>query len=124
MKANEFLSTASDTMTQRGKDYDKQSDGTEERSMGKCVEAFNSITGRNLTESEGWMMLVLLKLVRQWSTDDYHHDSALDTVAYAALLAESLASCAEAPECQEVPGENSIERHARLIECRRLRGLE
>jgi len=124
MKANEFLSTASDTMTQRGKDYDKQSDGAEERSMGKCVEAFNSITGRNLTESEGWMMLVLLKLVRQWSTDDYHHDSALDTVAYAALLAESLASCADTPECEGVPGETMVERQDRMNKCKRLRGLE
>ncbi|HQR82927.1 MAG TPA: hypothetical protein PK283_08475 [Thiotrichales bacterium] len=33
-----------------------------------------------------------LKQVRQWSTEKYHHDSALDSVAYAALLAESLYS--------------------------------
>lgn len=58
--------------------------------MGKIIVAFNAITGRDLTEQEGWLIMLLLKQVRQWSTEQYHHDSALDSVAYAALLAESL----------------------------------
>ena len=35
-----------------------------ERSMASTVKAFNALTGHNLTESEGWEFMVLLKLVR------------------------------------------------------------
>ena len=63
-----------------------------ERSMGKTVIAFNAITGRDLTESEGWLMLQVLKDVRQWQNpNEYHQDSGEDCIAYAALKAESLA---------------------------------
>jgi len=124
MNATDFLTTASETMDQRGKDYGKTHEGHEERSMGRCVEAFNIVTGNKLTESEGWLLMLLLKQVRQWSKEDYHHDSALDSVAYAALLAESLASSASIPECEEVQGETMLERHGRMMICKRLRGLE
>ena len=87
MKATEFLKTAKLTIKERGKTYDSESS---ERSMGKTIIAFNAITGKELTESEGWLMLSLLKQVRQWSKCSYHEDSALDSVAYSALLAESL----------------------------------
>jgi hypothetical protein len=42
-------------------------------------------------------LLQLLKDVRQWTKIDYHADSAVDCVSYAALKAESLAvwSCVE-----------------------------
>jgi hypothetical protein len=76
-------------MQERGKTYD--SDGGE-RSMGKTIAAFNAITGRDLSEQDGWLLMLLLKQVRQWSTTQFHQDSALDSVAYAALLAESLAN--------------------------------
>lgn len=63
-----------------------------ERSMGKTVIAFNAITGRDLTESEGWLLLQVLKDVRQWQNpNEYHQDSGEDCIAYAALKAESLA---------------------------------
>ena len=75
-------------IAQRGQQYD-QIEG--ERSMGKTVAAFNAITGMSLTESEGWLLVQLLKDVRQWSTPNYHQDSAEDCVAYAALKAEALA---------------------------------
>lgn len=87
--AETFLQNALIEMEERAKTYD--SDGGE-RSMGKTIAAFNAITGRDLTEQEGWLIMLLLKQVRQWSTEQYHHDSALDSVAYAALLAESLYS--------------------------------
>jgi len=89
MKAKDFLFQAGKTMEDRGKSYDKGGD-EEEHSMGRTVEMFNIVTGHALTESEGWLMLALLKLVRQWSTDTYHHDLALDSVAYTALMAEAL----------------------------------
>lgn len=76
-------------MRDRAATYD-QPEG--ERSMGKAVEAFNAITGQHLSESEGWLLLQLLKDVRQWQRPEYHADSAEDCIAYAALKAEALAA--------------------------------
>lgn len=88
-KATEFLSKALSLLEERGKDYD-QPQG--ERSMGKTVVAFNAITGHNLKESDGWLILQLLKDVRQnQNRDSYHADSAEDCISYAALKAEALA---------------------------------
>lgn len=87
--APEFLKKASDIMTERGKNYDAPSG---ERSMGKTVAAFNIITGQHLSEADGWLLLQLLKDVRQWSAPAFHRDSAEDCVAYAALKAEALAN--------------------------------
>ena len=89
LTANAFLSESASIMAQRGKQYDA---ATGERSMGATVTAFNAITGNNLTESDGWLLMQILKDVRQWQKPDYHHDSALDCVSYAALKAESLAA--------------------------------
>jgi hypothetical protein len=87
MKSTEFLQSAIDVQAERGKQYDKP---TGERSMGATISAFNCITGRALEESDGWLMLSLLKLVRQaQNPEQYHHDSALDFVAYASLYAEA-----------------------------------
>lgn len=87
MKSNEFLQAAIDVQKERGAQYDKPSG---ERSMGATVAAFNCITGFTLEESDGWMLLSILKLVRQsQNPEKYHHDSALDFVAYASLYAES-----------------------------------
>lgn len=58
--------------------------------MGRCVVAFNALTGRDLTEAEGWLLLQLLKDARQWSGRRFHQDSAEDCIAYAALKAEAL----------------------------------
>jgi len=88
--APDFLQSALNTLTQRGKDYDKPEG---ERSAAAVAVAFNAITGRNLTEAEVWLVLQLVKDVRQWQNPErYHADSALDCVAYAALKAEALAS--------------------------------
>jgi len=87
MKSTEFLQAAIDVQAERGKQYDKP---TGERSMAATVSAFNCITGSMLEESDGWMFLGLLKLVRQsQNPEQYHHDSALDFVAYASLYAEA-----------------------------------
>lgn len=87
--ATDFLRRAAAIMEQRAAEYDNP-DG--ERSMGRTVLAFNAVTGRDLTESEGWLLMLLLKQVRQWEASTFHRDSAEDGVAYAALLAESLAA--------------------------------
>ena len=95
MKSNEFLQAAIDVQKERGAQYDKPSG---ERSMGATVAAFNCITGFTLEESDGWMLLSILKLVRQsQNPEKYHHDSALDFVAYASLYAE-----AASEQCQPV----------------------
>ena len=87
MKAVDILTHASLLMEERGRQYDKPEG---ERSMASCVDAFNAITGHALTESDGWLIMALLKMVRQWQNPEkVHVDSLLDGVAYMALLAES-----------------------------------
>ncbi len=87
--ASEINDQAMKHIRDRASTYD-QPQG--ERSMGKIVIAFNAITGRDLTESEGWLLLQVLKDVRQWrNPNEYHQDSGEDCIAYAALKAESLA---------------------------------
>lgn len=92
--AYSFLDRAKALLGDRGKEYDQGN----ERSMGKAIEAFNAITGRDLKESEGLLLMVLLKQVRQWSADGYHKDSAEDAISYSALLAESLLAEAASKE--------------------------
>lgn len=100
MKSTEFLQAAMDVQAERGKQYDKPSG---ERSMAATVSAFNCITGSMLEESDGWMFLGLLKLVRQsQNPEQYHHDSALDFVAYASLYAEAASEqCGQLEEQKE-----------------------
>lgn len=86
MKAETLLKHASAIMIQRGKDYDKP-DG--ERSMARTVAAFNLITGQDLTETQGWQFMQTLKDVRNATGSQPHEDSLLDSIAYAALKAES-----------------------------------
>jgi hypothetical protein len=87
MTAAEILRTAAETMEERGKQYDSP---TGERSMGKAVAAFNAITGRDISVEEGWLLLGLVKDVRQYTSGRRHADSAIDRVAYAALEAEEV----------------------------------
>ena len=85
-KAAELLGRAAAHMHDRSSTYDEPEG---ERSMGKIVTAFNAITGRDMTESEGWMFMQQVKLVRLFTRSEYHADSAEDNIAYAALLAEA-----------------------------------
>lgn len=99
MKSTEFLQAAIEVQAERGKQYDKPSG---ERSMAATVSAFNCITGSMLEESDGWMFLGLLKLVRQsQNPEKYHHDSALDFVAYASLYAEAASEQCGQKEAQQ-----------------------
>lgn len=87
--APEFLAQAGAIMAQRAAQYDQPGG---ERSMGRTVEAFNIVTGHKLSEADGWLLMQLLKDVRQWQTPGkFHRDSAEDGVAYSALKAEALA---------------------------------
>jgi hypothetical protein len=84
--APDLLARAAALMAERGKQYDN-SEG--ERSMAKTVKAFNAITGKTLSEPEGWLFMQILKDVRLFSKREYHADSAEDGVAYSALKAEA-----------------------------------
>lgn len=71
----------------RASTYDS-ADG--ERSAVKTAQAFNAITGKDLTEAEVFLLLQILKDVRQWQKGIPHQDSLEDCIAYAALKAEAL----------------------------------
>ena len=86
MNALDAMDEAAQTIGHRGKDYDKPEG---ERSMRNTVIAFNAITGRDLKESEGWLLMLLLKKVRLFTRQGFHKDSAEDAIAYAALLVEA-----------------------------------
>ena len=82
--AASMLTAALGHMEDRAKTYDAPGG---ERSMGKTVAAFNTITGHTLTEEAGWLFMILLKAVR--AQTDKTLDSLEDMVAYSALLGEA-----------------------------------
>lgn len=90
MTAPEVLLKAKQHMDDRAAQYDQP---TGERSMARTVDAFNLITNRTgsraLTESEGWLLMQILKDVRDRQRSAPHVDSIEDKVAYAALYAEA-----------------------------------
>lgn len=86
MKAPEILTRSAEIMAERAKQYDSPEG---ERSMGKAVAAFNAVTGQSLSEANGWLLMALLKMVRDNTTDKPHEDSINDLVAYGALYGEA-----------------------------------
>ena len=85
--AASMLTAALGHMEDRAKTYDAPGG---ERSMGKTVAAFNTITSHNLTEEQGWLFMEILKQVRS-QQGNYRADSYEDLVAYAALRGECAA---------------------------------
>jgi hypothetical protein len=85
MKADQILRAGLDTLVQRGVKRD-QPDG--ERSMPRIVRVFEAITGIRLTEREGLLFMVSMKLVREGrgapDADDY-----IDLANYVALCGEA-----------------------------------
>ncbi len=86
MKANELLQAAAAHMEDRASTYDSPEG---ERSMQRTVTAFNAITGHSLSESDGWLLMQVLKDVRDSQRKEPHKDSLEDCIAYAALKAEA-----------------------------------
>lgn len=88
------LKKAIQHMVNRGKTYDRSGNykKPKERSMAATVAAFNAVTGKNLTEADGWTFMVLLKLVRGQAAKVYHADSYEDGSAYLGLLAEAMST--------------------------------
>lgn len=94
--AEQLVQDALDIMKERGATRDKPQG---ERAMAATVAAFNAVTGRNLTETEGWKFMMCLKLGRaaqgKFHADDYH-----DLIGYSALTAECAfreQTCPQAP---------------------------
>ena len=85
--AASMLTAALGHMEDRAKTYDTPGG---ERSMGKTVVAFNTITGLELTEEQGWLFMEILKQVRS-QQGGYRADNYEDLVAYAALRGECAA---------------------------------
>ena len=85
-KAQDLLHRAADLMDKRGKQYDQPSG---ERSMQATVTAFNAISGYSLTEADGFLLMALLKMVRDQQRETPHRDSIEDLVAYASLYGEA-----------------------------------
>lgn len=82
------LKEVSKIQVDRGAIYEGQE---QERSMAKIVAIFNLHHDTNLTEPQGWHFMEILKNVRLFNAQEYHHDSGVDGVSYAALKVEAKA---------------------------------
>lgn len=65
-----------------------------ERSMDRCVKAFNAMFGKDLTETEGWQFMELLKMARS-AAGAHNPDDFEDGSAYCALAGEAAAAAAK-----------------------------
>lgn len=83
--ASDILSAAAGHMQDRASTYDAEGG---ERSMGNTVQAFNAITGQEMSEEQGWLFMVLLKAVRS-QQGEFRVDSYEDGAAYFALQGEA-----------------------------------
>ena len=81
-----LLIDAADAIENRASQRDKP-DG--ERSMRCAVDTFNALTGQQLSEREGWIFMVALKLARAQS-GKHTRDDYVDGAAYLALACESV----------------------------------
>lgn len=88
--AAELLQAAQGHMQARSSTYDKPQG---ERSMARCVAAFNALTGQSLSEQDGWAFMTVLKLTRFYQRPDVpHRDSIEDGIAYLSLFGEAALS--------------------------------
>jgi hypothetical protein len=67
----------------RGSERNEQSG---ERSMETIVNLFNTLTNKDLSTSDGWKFMILLKLVR--AEKGYKEDDYIDGASYFSLLGE------------------------------------
>lgn len=86
--ADGILADAAKHLRDRAATYDKE--GGRERSIPKVTAAFAALTGIEMTQEQGWLFMVLLKLART-QQGDYKSDNYEDLVAYSALMGEEAA---------------------------------
>lgn len=94
MKAEEILTKAAGHLADRAKTYDKPEG---ERSMEKTVQMFNTLADTQLTTEQGWLFMVILKMVRS-QQGEYRADNFEDGAAYFALAGER-----GTPDCPATP---------------------
>jgi hypothetical protein len=82
-----LITDAANTVLQRAADRDVE----EERSMRRCVESFNALTGHSVSERDGWLFMVVLKMARATSTPTGRIDDYVDASAYCGLAGECAA---------------------------------
>jgi len=70
----------------------KDRDNGPERSMDRAVAIFNAATGLGMSESDGWLFMICLKIARHKNGQGYNQDHFVDIAGYAGLLAESVES--------------------------------
>ena len=93
-----ILTDASNTLKQRGIDYDGKGYAGGERSMEQTCAIFKAMTGIELSEVDGWRFMLCLKLARSM-TGKPKRDTYVDIAGYSALkaatamLPKSLLSC-------------------------------
>lgn len=85
--AAHILQQGVDALSNRAAERD-QADG--ERSMARCVKAFNAMFGHQITEEQGWQFMELLKMARA-AGGAYREDDYVDGAAYCALAGEAAA---------------------------------
>ena len=85
--SQDILTEAGEIQVNRGVTYDAPSG---ERSMGKTVAMFNTYSGLNLTEEQGWHFMEILKMVRS-SQGNFKLDNYVDGCSYASLAGEAAA---------------------------------
>lgn len=83
--AEAILHAGAEVLGQRAAERDLE----QERSMVKITELFNSLTGKDLTEREGWLFMACLKLVRSQINGKVRIDDYIDGVNYLALAGEA-----------------------------------
>lgn len=72
-------------------DRASERDTESERSMARTVKAFNAMFNKDLTETEGWQFMELLKMSRSVG-GKFREDDFIDGAAYAALAGECAAT--------------------------------
>lgn len=87
MNAKEILNKAAGHLDDRATTYDAPQG---ERSMARTVQMFNTLTGHNVSEVDGWQFMELLKMVRS-RQGAFKADNFEDGAAYAALAGEASA---------------------------------
>lgn len=92
MIASDFLTLAGKHMNDRAATYNAPEG---ERSMAKTVEMFNTLKGTELSATDGWEFMMLLKLVRA-NQGDFKSDNYEDLTAYAALAGEEASQAHQA----------------------------
>lgn len=85
--APEILQRAAQHMQDRAAARDQPGG---ERSMRRTVDAFNALTGRTLSERDGWLFMAVLKAARATATPTGRKDDYVDGAAYFCLAGESV----------------------------------